>query len=239
MKNKLLLTLTLVMLVSATSPTYAESKKTKILKGVYNIAKDFIKSDSAIFFQSSGALIPKNNDLSGSFGQKNSFSPATFGSLNTTSYATPYQVSQGSYYPVANEYFTPDAQLMTSQGFNIEPNNEIFQPRGEIFLVNADKNDVQVILSELCAEKGWSISKNNNSSYSYENHITIPDSYVLTFYRYGGYGNNKRHLILTINQYPNGTSFKVYSSAFLVKEYLKELLTHFNSFYATQVSQFR
>lgn len=239
MKQKVILIGTLILILSLVSPIYAESNKMKVLKGVYDVAKDFIKSDSAVFFQSSAAYVPKNYSLNsiGNYSQNqglNSIFPEN--SYNST---TPYSLGANSnYYPVSASSFQKDSVLMNSPGYTIEPESNLLQPTGEIFLINARKEDVYIILSEFCSDQGWSVNKITEHS-GYDDYSKTPNYYKISFTRYGSYGTKDRHLVVTISQLSNGTSMKTYSSTFLVREHISKLLSHLNTYYATQVSNFQ
>lgn len=245
MKKTSIILLLLVVLLSQSHPVKAESTKMKILKGVYDVAKDFIKSDSAVYFQGSAAYIPGKN----STGYLNNYTP---GQSNNLYYQQPYSGYQNNYYPVNSTSYTgsssyypvntqnylQDEQLTTGQGFYIQPQSNVINPTGEIFLLNARKEDVHVILEEFCTHKGWGLKEIRNNA-SREVYDTIPDALQITFNRYGYSSHHSRNIVISIRQVNNGTVINTYSSAFLVKDQISELLSHFNTYYDTQVSNFQ
>lgn len=241
--------LVILCLVSITLPSFAESRKDQILKGVYNMAKEFIKSGSGFNAQGSFSYNPSNgNNQNYSLNQPNNnyyqssnpysqYSPNNQPSYNPyESYYNPSETM--NYYPISDNNYSEDAMLSTAPRYNIQPKTSAIKPTGQILLLNARKEDVIVLLHELSSSKGWSFIGKDVDNFTWDN-ITLNNRhnydynfYKLTFERSG------RALVVSINQYSNGTEIKAYTSSFLVKDQLSEVLAYFTNYYQLQVSQF-
>jgi hypothetical protein len=234
--SKLFIVLALIAI--SCQPVQAESKKYKVLKGVYNVAKDFIASGSGVYFQ--GGYLPGNG-----YGSLNNYTNQLNGTdilpyLNSSSNLYTGSVNgYGQYYPISgNQPVYQNNVLTSAQPFEIVPSQSNFNPTGEIFLANAHKTDVLILIKEFCSQKGWSLNKPGRY-YGEDEYSMLPDAYKISFTRFNDYTTNHRHIVVNITQKPNGTSITAFSSAYLVREEIGDLIGFFNNYYNTRVSHFR
>lgn len=230
----------MVLLLLSPNQAQAESKKWKVLKGAYNIANNFLQSNSTVVAQGSFGYFPNRDGNNGGNGGGilDRILPNRNNQNATYNYQQPMQAQAqryytpqpppSQYYPISNTQPQYQSQQFNGYPYQVAPQSQMVRPQGQVSILNGAAPDVITVLDTIAKNKGWNfrpIKLNNGMKNAYQ------ISYGCT-----QYGKKSQFIV---NQQSSGTELIFLNSNFLNQNELSEIFAGLNQYYPINIGQFQ